>query len=530
MTGVLLAFRAYAWPYRSALAVGGALTLVSVGLSLALPWPLRFVVDDVLNPATALPASQSRGRLAAAVAALVVLTLLASVVTYWSSRLLSSAGLHVATDLRTAVMSRLQQQPLRFHSRYRAGDLASRVTTDVAHTQEMLVQVLATLVPNVVLVIGMVVVMLLLDPVFTALAVVATPLLAVATHRARSRLRLASRAVRRADGDLVSAATENMSTMHLVQAFTLEADRLRRFGDLAEASLRAGLDAVRLQSRFSPLVDAAAVVSTAAVLWFGALRVLEGRLSLGVLLVFLSYLASLYKPVRSLSKLSTVVSKGLAASERVQEVLDAPLELVDAPRARAVDVRGRVELRRVTFSYGREPVLQDLSLVIQPGEQVALVGPTGAGKSTVAALVPRLYDVDAGAVLVDGVDVRAHRLSALRGQVATVLQETTLLDGTLRDNVVCGRHGATERAVHRAVRLALVDEFASRLPDGLETRVGERGATLSGGQRQRVAIARALLRDAPILILDEPTSALDPESEELLVQALDNLPSGGPGS
>jgi ATP-binding cassette, subfamily B, bacterial len=281
-----------------------------------------------------------------------------------------------------------------------------------------------------------------------------------------------------------------------------------------------------VQSQFGPLVEVASVFSTAAVLWFGAERVLSGHLSLGVLLVFITYLGSLYKPVKQLTKLSQVVSKGAAALERIGEVMDAPVDIVDVPGAVAVPIRGQVEFRNVSFSYGREPVLRDLSLTIEAGQNVALVGPTGAGKSTIAALIPRLADVSAGQVLVDGIDVRRHQLAALRGQIATVLQDTVLLDGTLRENIICGYPGARDRDVRRAARLALVDEFAARLPDGLDTHIGERGANLSGGQRQRVAIARAILRDASIVILDEPTSALDAGSEELLVAALANLPQG----
>lgn len=517
-------FWSYAWPYRGPLAAGALLTVVDVGLALALPWPLRYVIDDVLRPGRAGPVSDAELGLSLAVASLVALVALSSVVTYWSSRLLSSAGLHIANDLRIAVLARLQRQSLRFHGTHRVGDLTSRVTSDVAYTQDMIVQLLAVLVPNVLLVVGMFAVMLTLDPAFTALALLATPPLVYSTHRARTRLRIAARQVRKADGGLASAATESLSAIHLVQAFTLEEERLRSFTHLSGRSLSAGLESVRLQARFGPLVEVASVVSTAVVLWFGARRVLDGGLTLGVLLVFLSYLASLYKPVRSLSKLSTVVSKGAAAAERIEELMATPLDIVDRPGARAVRVTGQIELRRVTFSYGREPVLRDLSLVIKAGQHVAIVGPTGAGKSTLAALIPRLVDVDRGQVVVDGIDVRDHQLHALRSQIATVLQDTTLFDGSLRDNIVCGQVGATDRAVDRAVRLALVDEFSGRLPDGLETHVGERGVNLSGGQRQRVAIARAILRDAPILILDEPTSALDAASEELLLAALDNLP------
>jgi len=516
--------RPYASPYRRALAVGGVLTLAEVGLSLAQPWPLRWVVDKVLQPAQ--PATHPQLILAFSAITLVVLVLLAGFADYWATRLLSAAGLHVANDLRLSVLARLQRQSLRFHGKHRVGDLTTRVTSDVAYTQDMLVQVLATLLPATALVIGMFVVMVTLDPVFTLLALLSTPPLIWATRRARKELRSAARRVRKADGALASAATEDLSAIHLVQVFGLEHERRRHFAGLSETSLTAGVESVRVQSRFGPLVEVASVFSTAAVLWFGAERVLSGHLSLGVLLVFITYLGSLYKPVKQLTKLSQVVSKGAAALERIGEVMDAPVDIVDVPGAVAMPIRGQVEFRNVSFSYGREPVLRDLSLTIEAGQNVALVGPTGAGKSTIAALIPRLADVNAGQVLVDGIDVRRHQLASLRGQIATVLQDTVLLDGTLRENIICGYPGARDRDVRRAARLALVDEFAARLPDGLDTHIGERGANLSGGQRQRVAIARAILRDASIVILDEPTSALDAGSEELLVAALANLPQG----
>ena len=516
--------RPYASPYRRALAVGGVLTLAEVGLSLAQPWPLRWVVDKVLQPAQ--PATHPQLILAFSAITLVVLVLLAGFADYWATRLLSAAGLHVANDLRLSVLARLQRQSLRFHGKHRVGDLTTRVTSDVAYTQDMLVQVLATLLPATALVIGMFVVMVTLDPVFTLLALLSTPPLIWATRRARKELRSAARRVRKADGALASAATEDLSAIHLVQVFGLEHERLRHFAGLSETSLTAGVESVRVQSQFGPLVEVASVFSTAAVLWFGAERVLSGHLSLGVLLVFITYLGSLYKPVKQLTKLSQVVSKGAAALERIGEVMDSPVDIVDVPGAVALPIRGQVEFRNVSFSYGREPVLRDLSLTIEAGQNVALVGPTGAGKSTIAALIPRLADVNAGQVLVDGIDVRRHQLASLRGQIATVLQDTVLLDGTLRENIICGYPGARDRDVRRAARLALVDEFAARLPDGLDTHIGERGANLSGGQRQRVAIARAILRDASIVILDEPTSALDAGSEELLVAALANLPQG----
>lgn len=526
MKSVLTRLRSYGSPYRRTLAFGALLTLVDVALSLALPWPLRAIVDGILTPASQGHVDSVPLRLGLCIGALIALVMLGSIADYWAFRLLSSAGLRIGNDLRVSVLSCLQRQSLRFHRSHRVGDLTARVTSDVNATQDMLVQILSTLLPNALLVIGMFLVMLWVDPVFTGLAVLAAPPLIFATHRSRIRLRTAARQVRRADGIVASAANENLSSIHLVQVFTLENDRLSRFAGLSGASLTAGLDAVRIQAKFMPLVEMASVFSTAVVLWFGAFRVLQGELTLGILLVFITYLGSLYKPIKSLSKLSTVVSKGAAAAERIEDVLNAPLDIVDQPQARPSRIRGAVEFRNVSFSYGREPVLADLSLRIQPGEHLALVGPTGAGKSTVASLIPRLIDVDHGQVLVDGVDVRGHQLVSLRSQIATVLQDTVLLDGTLRSNIICGQQRVTDHAVRRAARLALVNEFADRLPEGLDTPVGERGVSLSGGQRQRVAIARAILRDAPILILDEPTSALDAGSEELLLEALNNLPSG----
>ncbi len=525
MLRAILRFRDIISTYRKSLLLGTTLTIVDVAVSLAEPWPLRTVVDGVLRPDGG-RVDDAQLRIALAVLAMVVLVAIGSVVSYWSMRLLSAAGLNIGSDLRERVMAHLQGLSLRFHGDHRVGDLSARVTSDVDNSQEMLVQVLATLFPNVLLVVGMFVVMMFLDPVFTLLALTSTVPLVIATHRSRSRLREAARRTRKANGELASAATESLAAVHLVQAFTLEHDRMQRFAGLSRTSRQAGLEAVRYQARFGPMVDIAGMLSAALVLWLGANRVLDGSLSLGVLLVFLSYLGSLFKPIKALSKLSTVVSKGAAATERIIVTLDTVPEIVDRPRAVRLPIMGGIRFDDVSFSYGRESVLNNLSFDIEPGQTVALVGPTGAGKSTIASLIPRLVDVDSGAVTIDDIDVRDFKLASLRGQLAMVLQESVLFNGTLRDNIVCGRQGAGAADVARAARLALVDEFACRLPAGLDTHIGERGANLSGGQRQRVAIARAILRDSQIIILDEPTSALDAASEQLLMEALSNLPAG----
>ena len=516
--------RSHVSRYWPALLLGSLLAVLQVATKLAEPWPLGWLVDHAL---TGSPhgASAIRNDLTLAVVSLAAIVAIGALFDYWSTRLLASAGLHVANDMRGRAFTHLHRLSLGYHKQHQVGDLTARVTADVDHTQDLLVQMLANLFPNLLLLVGMFVVMLEVDPFLTLLSLMTTPLLVFAIHRSRRTLRQASRRVRRADGAVASAATESLGAIGLVQAFTLERHQSGHFEQLSGDSLVAGVEAVRLQARFAPMVDAAGLLSTLIVLWVGANRVASGQMKLGVLLIFLTYVGSLYKPVRALSKLTTIFTKGMAAAERIEDVLSTEPDIRDRPGAiLAPPFHGHVRFDEVTFSYGREPVLWAVSFDIHAGETVALVGPTGAGKSTLAALVPRLIEPRLGTVLIDERDIREYALSSLRGQVSMVLQDTVLLRGTIRENIACGRPGASWRAVERAARLALVDEFTDRMPDGLDTHLAERGVDLSGGQRQRIAIARAILRDAPILILDEPTSALDTQSEELIVAALDNLP------
>ncbi|HEX3090021.1 MAG TPA: ABC transporter ATP-binding protein [Ilumatobacteraceae bacterium] len=500
------------------------LAVLQVITKLAEPWPLGWLVDNALTGPPQGSDSIHR-ELVIAVGSLAFIVAIGAFFDYWSTRLLSSAGLHVANDMRGRAFTHLHRMSLGYHKRHQVGDLTARVTADVDYTQDMLVQVLANLFPNLLLVIGMFVVMLTVDPFLTLLSLMTTPLLALSIHRSRRNLRQASRRVRKADGAVASLATESLGAIGLVQAFTLERYQSGHFEELTGDSLTAGVEAVRLQARFAPMVDAAGLLSTLIVLWVGATKVANGEMKLGVLLIFLTYVGSLYKPVKALSKLTMIFTKGMAAAERIEEVLSAEPDIKDRRDAIvAPTFRGHVRFEEVTFSYGREPVLWAVSFDIHAGQTVALVGPTGAGKSTLAALIPRLIDPISGHVRIDERDIRDYTVASVRSQISMVLQDTVLLRGTIRDNIACGRPGASWSAVERAAKLALVDEFSDRLPDGLDTRVAERGVDLSGGQRQRIAIARAILRDAPILILDEPTSALDTESEELIVTALDNLP------
>lgn len=519
--------RPFARPVRGSLFIGVVLALVEVGIGLLQPWPLQWVVDNVLAPTQrgAVAPADGERLIVIAAASYLVIVAAGALVDYWSTRLLSSSGLRLGNGLRMAVFDHLQRLSLRYHGRHAMGDLSTRVTGDVDRTQDMLVQGLAVLLPNAALIVGMATVVIVIDPWFAMLALAATPLLAYATYRATIELKASSRRARKAEGQVAAAATENLGAIEVVQAFSLEDVQQERFSGLTGMSLTANLETVRLQARFSPIVDLTSAVSVTLVLWMGAYSVMSGRMSLGVLLVFMSYLASLYKPIKQLAKLGTTIAKGGAAAERVFSVLDTdPVQSAPSVAPSRGRLRGQVDLVGVECGYDRETVLHGVDLRVSVGERVALVGRTGAGKSTLASLIPRLIDPTRGQVVIDGRDVRQMDLVDLRSQVAMVLQDTMLLRGTLRDNIRWGRPDAPDHLVEKAATVALVDEFASRLPDGLDTLVGERGHDLSGGQRQRVAIARAVLRDAPILILDEPTSALDPRSEGLLVQALEALP------
>ncbi len=520
------AIRPYAHKQSAALVSGGLLATVGVLVDLAAPWPVSLLVGHVLTPGH--PLAMSAGTaVGLAVGATMLIAVVSGLVDYWSTRLLSSAGLRMAADIRVDIFTHLQRLSLRYHSSQRVGDLTTRVTGDVDRMQDLFVQSLSVLIPNTLLVGGMATVMFLVDPQFALIALTVTPLMGIVVFRSTRALKAAARRARKADGQVAAATTEGLGAVHLVQAFSLEHRMRGRIQGLINESTGSGLEAVRLQARFMPVVDIASALSAAVVLWVGAIRVLHGSLDLSVLLVFMGYVSTLYRPLKALARLSTAMSKGAAASERVFDVLGQAPEVADRPDAVAAGrITGRIEFSEVTFSYGREPVLDGLNLTIEAGETVALVGPTGSGKSTIAALLARLMDPQHGCVRIDGVDLRSVTLASLRPKISLVLQDCLLLDASLFDNIACVRPGVAQHQVLEAARLALVNEFADRLPDGLQTLVGERGAALSGGQRQRVAIARAIVRDAPILVLDEPTSALDSLSEQLIVKAIDQLPAG----
>lgn len=524
--------------YRRPLAGGSGLVLIAAMVKLALPWPLKVVVDDVLEGQ---PAGGFLGRLVGPItggdvnrlllvcaASLALLAAVGAFADYWSERLLSGVGERMLADLRTTTFAHLQRLSLSYHDRHKVGDLTERLTSDANTMQGLLVAGLSSFLPNVVLMVGILAITVLIDPGFAALALTIAPVLFIVVVHYRRRIKSASRDARRHDGSVASHVNETLSSIRLVQSYAAEGNSDERFASYTDARLQAGLRRVDFGARLPAVIDVIAQTGRALVLFVGAQRVLSGQMSLGVLLVFLAYLQQLYSPMKSLAKLTTTVSKGLASAERVEEILAAEAVVRDRPRAVAASrLRGVIEVRNVTFGYDpTRPVLSDISLVALPGQTIALAGPTGAGKSTILGLIPRLYDPHSGEVRIDGTDVREYRLQSLREQVAIVLQDSVLLSGTILDNIAFGSPHATRRQLIEAAHAAYVNEFADQLPEGYDTLVSERGTTLSGGQRQRIAIARALVRDAPIVVLDEPTSGLDALSEQLVMQGLRRLTEG----
>jgi ATP-binding cassette, subfamily B, bacterial len=533
------------WPYLRPYWGTALLALVAVvvqtAMDLLVPWPLKLVLDNVVGKHTQpsdLPGVINLftggreltrlGLLNILVMGMLIFALLDAVFAFLGGLLIASAGQRVVYALRLRVFDHLQRLSIAFHKNSRSGDLSARLTSDIQAIQDLVSTGLNNLLTNSFTVIGILLVVTIVNARMALLMLCATPLLLFLAGSYKTRIRQASRRLRSIEGQLGATAHEKFSAIQVVQAFGNEEHEAGLFAQQTRRSLDAGLQVTRLQSELSPLVDLVSTLALAAITWLGAREVLEGGLTLGYLLLFITYLRAMLSPVRQLAKLASVFSKADASADRIQEVLDIAPDVRDQPGAKAAPaLRGAVTFEHISFSYRKDtPVLQDVSARIKPGMTVALVGPTGSGKSTLLGLIPRFHDPAAGRVLVDGVDVRGYTLRSLRDQIGLVLQEPVLFTGTIRDNIAYGRAGVSDVEILRAAKLANVHEFAQRLPDAYATVIGERGGTLSGGQRQRIAIARAIVRNAPILLLDEPTTGLDAESEALVMEALYRLMEG----
>ena len=519
-------------PYRWLCASALVQVLLIGVFELAKPWPLKVIVDDVLGGRPlgwpGLGTLGGPALLALACLALVAIYGLLGVLSVTSNYATIKVGQQMVNDFRSELYAHLQRLSLAFHSRRQVGDLLYRLTADTFAIQTLTMNGFFPVVTSVVLLVGMLAVMLRLDWVLTLIALAIVPLLFLAIAGLSRRITALATDARTKESALWAIAQRTMSAIRVIQAFTTEEDEHRRFVDSSRASLAANLRLYTFQTVYSAFVNVVVAGGTAAVLWFGAMHVLAGKLTVGEVLVFTSYLASLYAPINSLMQTYGLVQGARVGAERVFEILETAPDLRDGARPLArEEVRGTITFEAVRFGYDpAQPVLKGVDFHVRAGEVVAVVGATGAGKTTLVSLVPRFYDPTAGRVLLDGIDVREFRLKALRQQVAIVLQPALVFPTTVRENIAYGRPDASLAMVEAAARVAQLDDFLERLPEGLETVVGEAGATLSAGEQLRITIARAVLRDAPILILDEPTAALDATTEARVMQGLEGLMAG----
>jgi ATP-binding cassette, subfamily B, bacterial len=528
------------WPYTRKqwpmVAGSVAALFAQIALRALEPWPLKFVFDHILQSK---PGRQSSGislidnletshLLAVAAIGVVAIIGLRAFASYLCTVGFALVGNRVLTEVRADLYRHLQLLSLSFHNSSRGGDLVLRVIGDIGMLKDVAVTALLPLAANVLVLFSMVGLMFLLNWKLALVALAVTPLFWLASARLSRRIRDVSRDQRKREGAMASTAAESIGAIRVVKALSLEENFAHQFSGQNNKSLKDGVRASRLAASLERTVDLLIALATALVLWFGARLTLRGEITPGDLLVFLAYLKNAFKPVQDFAKYTGRLAKATAAGERVIEILDRVPEVRDLPGAVvAPRFTGNVTFTNLSFAYEKDhPVLQDINLDVKAGQTVALVGASGNGKSTLVSLLIRLYDPDSGQVLIDGRDTREFTCDSLRAQVSVVLQDTLLFAASVRENIAYGAVTATPEDIEQAVRLANAHGFISRLPEGYETIVGERGVTLSAGQRQRIAIARAAVRRSPILILDEPTTGLDEENECLVFESLKRLAQG----
>jgi ATP-binding cassette subfamily B protein/subfamily B ATP-binding cassette protein MsbA len=517
-----------------------AIVLVLVARSVVLliiPWPLKLIIDSVIThkplwhwlaPFLPDPAAGRLRLLNVLGISLLVLGAAENALSYHGDRLLLIAGQHAVFQLRIKVFAHLQRLSLAFHRRQRIGDLMSKLGGDINTLQDFVVNVGSGVFAHLLTVVGMAAVLLEIDWRYAIVVMVSVPPLLWVTQTYATRVKASLRRARKKESEVWSMVQEILGAIHVVQAYGREAAEEQRFTERVEESLRVTLEATSLQLQLPRIVGSVFATATAVTLWFGAVEALKGLITAGELLVFLAYLRGMAAPVRQMAKTVSSIGKAEVAGERIAELLAQTTEVREAehPQSPAV-CTGGLEFRSVCFGYSPDrEILTDLSFRIPAGRTVALVGPTGAGKSTIASLIPRFYDPTRGQILLDGVDVRELSLACLRSHVALVTQEPVLLSGPIWQNIAYGRPHADRAAAIAAAQAVGIHDLIQALPAGYDTVIGERGATLSGGQRQFIAVARAMVRNAPIVILDEPTSSLDAVTEFRLGAALRRLTAG----
>ncbi len=519
---------AYLRPYRWRFGVGGVSLIVSTLLGLVLPWVVQHLVDSVFT-------QHDRNLLNLITLGLIGTFLLQSVFNYFQTYFLSYIGEGIVTDIRVDIYRHLQSLDLSFYNNHRVGELISRTTNDVVKVQSAVSNDILGLAQQVITLVGAVSILLLTDWRLTLVILLVIPPVVGIGYFFGGRLRRISEQVQAALGQSTTVLEETLSGIRTVKAFTNEQYEVGRFTGAVRESFQLALKRTRIRAIFVPLITLAGFSAVIGVLWFGGQEVLNGNLTSGQLVSFILYMFAVVGPIASLAGLYGQLQEAVGSADRIFELLDARSDITDASTAADLPiVRGALAFENVQFRYhdSDQPdqpspvVLNDLSWQAEPGQVVALVGPSGAGKTTIANLIPRFYDVSGGRITVDGYDIRNVRVASLRGQIAIVPQEAALFGGTVRENIAYGKLDASDAEIEAAAQAANAHDFIAAFPDGYDSTIGERGVKLSGGQRQRIAIARAILRNPRLLILDEATSSLDNESEHLVQEALDRLMRG----
>jgi ATP-binding cassette subfamily B protein len=527
----------YLFEVKRSLFVAAVCTLGLALTDLLRPWPLKIIFDYILlskplpHYLSFLKGTFQGGKTLPLVVvsfAIILIALLKSISSYSQLFMTSRIGFRMAHTLRSELFSHLQRLSISFHKRLRAGETLTKITGDTNTIKDVFTELVLSFISESLTLVGMLTIMLVLNWKLSLIVFVTFPALVfISLYRFR-KIRGSARRLRKAEGKIASRISEVFTSVSVVQAFGRERYEERRFRAESVQTLDESVRTARMEAAAARAVDIISAIGTWSVVLFGALQALEGRMTPGNVLIFASYVNSLYGPIRSLAKLSAKFSKASVSAQRIAEILNVEPEIEDKPDAIKVsNLKGEIVFENVSFHYGDgRDVLKDITFTIAPGEHVALVGPSGSGKSTLASLILRFCDPQQGSILIDGIDIKDYQRESLRNQTGIVLQDSILFGTTIQENIAYGKLNAPMEEIVAAAKVANAHEFILELEDGYDTVIGERGGTLSGGQRQRIAIARTFIRNVPIVILDEPMTGLDVESEAAVRDALRRLMAG----